>query len=175
VRTFAEAEPALRGMAASSLSAPLLGGAPPADEEAGAAKDAAAASAAVAAAAASADDPLIFGATASEDRAARNQRSWESDANWRGVPCCGGTSTPGFCYYGYADDRLCVQRRCVRCWRVCRCYESKTRRWVFGLTGLIGAVNLGHRCGWPVLIAVILLFVGGEGVSWAVSFFNAKL
>jgi len=150
----------------------------PSDEEAGAAKGAAsaAASTAASAAAAAAAEPQILGATASEDRAARNERSWEHDANWRGVRCCGGTSTPGFLYYGYGDDRLCVPRRCVRCWRACSCYESKARRrWFFGLSGLIGAVNLGHRCGWPVLIGLIVLLVGGEGVSWAVSFFNARL
>ena len=113
------------------------------------------------------DEPLITGATASEDRTARNQRSWEDDSNWRGLRCCGGTETCGFIYYGYADDRLCVRRRHVRCWRALRCCEARG--------GCVGTVNVGHRWGWPLLALFVLVFLLGEGVSWAVSFFNARL
>jgi hypothetical protein len=111
------------------------------------------------------------GATGSEERSVRNARSYEDDANWRGLRCCGGYETCGFVYYGYGDDRLCVPRRYVRCWAACRCCESRG----CARLGLIGAVNVGHRWGWPLLALIVLVFLGGEGVSWAVEFFKAKV
>jgi len=116
-------------------------------------------------------EPLVSGATCSEERESRNARAHADEANWRGVPCGCLGETPGFLYYGHGDDRLCVRRRCVRCWPPCRCCEHPR----CGAYSLLGAANLRHRWGWPLLALFLVVFVGGEGVSWAVELFKAKL
>ena len=117
-------------------------------------------------------EPLLLqsGATGSEDRESRNARVHADDGNWRGICCLCLGETPGFIYYGHGDDRLCVRRRCVRCWPLCRCFEHP-RCGAYSL----GAINLRHRWGWPLLALFLLVFIGGEGVSWAVELFRQKL
>ena len=117
-------------------------------------------------------EPLLLqsGATGSEDRESRNARVHADDGNWRGICCLCLGETPGFIYYGHGDDRLCVRRRCVRCWPLCRCFEHP-RCGAYSL----GAINLRHRWGWPLLALFLLVFIGGEGVSWAVELFSQKL
>jgi len=117
-------------------------------------------------------EPLLLqsGATGSEDRESRNARVHADDGNWRGICCLCLGETPGFIYYGHGDDRLCVRRRCVRCWPLCRCFEHP-RCGAYSL----GAINLRHRWGWPLLALFLIVFIGGEGVSWAVELFSQKL
>ena len=43
------------------------------------------------------------------------------------------------------------------------------------LRARLGAINLRHRWGWPLLALFLLVFIGGEGVSWAVELFSQKL
>ena len=102
--------------------------------------------------------PLII------DRAEENQKSWSDDSNWKGC----GSSGIGCLYHGKNDSRLCVRRRCVRL--------SPPFLWIEKCEGHCGcSVNVSHRYGCVTLIAVVLILLIGEGISWTVTLFNKNL
>lgn len=94
-----------------------------------------------------------------------NHVSWSNDANWKG-PC--GEGRMGFLYFGMDDTRLCVSKRCVRL--------HAPFLWVDRCQAHCGwTINLSHQYGCAALIALIVVLLVGEGISWSVTLFKQKL